>query len=185
MIYSKHERVCTRDLSNLTLQIILDASGAWTNVSSKLPIVLDDYTHAPLCQSYLHCGIDETGSISIKYILCHQVLSHPSEVWMSWMGKHLLTNAYTGKLNELREAVVKQLTRSLFDETAFGIFNRQWSQQTTIVSLHSQIFFDIQVILYWLKWQTKHPKLAAKNVEISHFHQDTSSCYLMLGYLSA
>jgi len=39
--------------------------------------------------------------------------------------------------------------------------------------------------LFWLNWQTKRTKLAAKDFEMSEFHQDTWNCYLMLGFVSA
>jgi len=53
------------------------------------------------------------------------------------------------------------------------------------MSSQSQIIFDIKVIPYWPKWQTKCSKLAAKDFETSEFHQDMWNRYLMLGFVSA
>jgi len=73
----------------------------------------------------------------------------------------------------------------MVDETALAILKWQGSRGITIVSLQSKIRFDIQFNPYWLKWQTKRSKLAAKDFQTSEFHQDTWNCYLMLGFVSA
>jgi len=100
LIDSKNERVFIRNLSDLTLEIILDALCASMNVGSKTPIGWNDSRHAPSWEFYLHCGIEETGSPGIICIVCHQVLCHPSEHGTSSMGKHLLAKAHIAKLNE-------------------------------------------------------------------------------------
>ena len=79
MFSSKSECVFIRDLSNLTLQIIVDAWWDSMNEGSKRPIAWNDSRHAPSWRFYLHCGIEATGSPGIICIVCHQVLRHPSE----------------------------------------------------------------------------------------------------------
>jgi hypothetical protein len=107
LISSKNECVLIRDLSDLTLQIVIDAWWASVNLGSKWPIAWNNSSHAPSWRFYLHCGIEETGSPGIICIVCHQVLHHPSEHWTSSMGKHLLVKAHIAKLNEL---TVSELT---------------------------------------------------------------------------
>jgi len=135
MMSSKNERVFIHDLSDLTLQIIFDVWCASMNVGSKRPIAWKNSRHAPSWRFYLHCGIEETGSPGIIYIVCHQVLRHPSGHGTSSMGKHLLAKAHIAKLNKLTESEVTELTSSTVDETALAILKRQGSRGITIVSL--------------------------------------------------
>jgi hypothetical protein len=97
MISSKNESVFIRDLSNLTLQIILDPWWASMNVCSKRPIAWKNAIYEPSWRFYLHCGIEETGSPGIICIVCHQVLRHPSEHGTRSLGKHLLLVLATGQ----------------------------------------------------------------------------------------
>jgi hypothetical protein len=62
MISSKNQRVFIHDLSDLTLQIIINAWWASMNVGSKRPIAWNNSRHAPSWRFYFHCGIEETGS---------------------------------------------------------------------------------------------------------------------------
>jgi len=64
------------------------------------------------------------------------------------MGKHLLAKAHITKLNELTDSEVTELTSSTVDETALAILRRQGSRGISIVSLLSQLIFDIQVVAY-------------------------------------
>jgi hypothetical protein len=144
MISSKNERAFIRDLSDHTLQIIFDAWWASMNVGSKRPIAWKNSRHPPSWRFYLHCGIEETGSPGIIYIVYHQVLRHPSEHGTSSMGKHLLAKAHIAKLNELIELEITELTSSTVDETALAILKRQGSRGITIVSLQRKTIFDIQ-----------------------------------------
>jgi hypothetical protein len=134
MISSKNERVFIRDLSELTLQVGFDAWWASMNEGSKLPIAWNNSRHAPSWRFYLHCGIEETGSPGITYIVCHQVLRHPSEHGTSSMGKHLLAKEHIAKLNELTVSEVTELTSSTVDERALAIVKRQGCQGIPIVS---------------------------------------------------
>jgi len=127
----------------------------------------------------------ENGSPGIKCIVGHQVLRHPSEHGTSSMGKHLLAKAHIAKLNELTESEVTELTSSTVDETALAILRRQRSRGISIISSLSQVIFDIPVVPYWLEWQTKRSKLAAKDFETSEFHQDRWNQYVLLGFVSA
>jgi len=133
MIFSKNERVFIRDLSDLTLQIIFDAWWASMHEGSKWPIAWKNSRHTPSWRFYLHCGIEETGSPGIIFIVCHQVLRHPSEHGTSSMGKHLLAKAHIAKLNELTASKVTELPSSTVDETALAILKRQGSRGITIV----------------------------------------------------
>ena len=118
----------------------------------------------------------ENRSPGIICIVCHQVLRHPSEHGTSSMGKHLLAKAHITKLNELTDSEITEFTSSTVDETALAIPRRQGSWGISIVS-------SLRVP-YWLEWQTRRSKLAAKDFETSEFHQDTWNCYLMLGFVS-
>ena len=185
MISSRNKRIFIRDLSDLALQIIVDAGWASMNVGSKRPIAWNNSRHGPWWQFYLHCGIEESSSPGIIYIVCHQVLCHPSEHGTSSMGKHWLAKAHIAKLNELTQSEVTELTSSMVDETALAILMRQGSRGITIVSLQRKMIFDIQFNPYWPKWQTKHSKLAAKDIETSEFHQDMWNRCLMVAFVSA
>jgi hypothetical protein len=101
------------------------------------------------------------------------------------MWNHLLAKAHIAKWNKLTESEVTELTSSTVDEIALAILKRQGSQAITIVSLQSKIIFDIQFNSYWPKWQTKHSKLEAKDIETSEVHQDTWNRYLKWGFVSA
>jgi len=99
MISSKNERVFIPDLSNLTVQIIFNASWASMNVGLKLHIAWNNYKYAPSWGFYLHCRIGETSCPGFICIICHQVLRYPSDYGTSSMGKYLLANAHIAKLN--------------------------------------------------------------------------------------
>jgi len=146
MICSKNERICIRDLSDLTLRIISDAWWASMNFGSKLPITWDNSRHAPSWRFYLHCGIDETGSPGIICIVCHHVLRHPSEHGTSSMGRHLLAKAHIAKLNELTVSEVTELTSSTVAETALEILKRKGSRGIPIVSSQKKIKFTFQIL---------------------------------------
>jgi len=142
MISSKHERVFSRDLNDLTLRIIFDAS---MNAGSKRSIGWQNSQHVPSWWFYLHCGFEETGSPGIICIVCHQVLRHPSEHGTSSMGKHLPAKAHIAKLNELTESEVTELTSSTVDEAALAILMRQRSCGITIVSSQEKFVGNIDI----------------------------------------
>jgi hypothetical protein len=100
------------------------------------------------------------------------------------MEKHLLANAHIAKVNELTESEVTELTGSMVDVSAVGILKRQGSRGITMVSVQRKIRFDILFDWYWLKWQTKHFKLAGKVLETSEVHQDMWNGYLTLRFVS-
>jgi len=95
------------------------------NVGLKRPIACNNSRHVPSWRFYLHCGIEETGSLGIICIVCHQVLRHPSEHETSSMGKHFMPKAHIAKLNELTVSEVTELTSTTVDETALTILKRQ------------------------------------------------------------
>ena len=142
----KNEYVFIRDLNDLTLQIIFDAWWTSMNVDSKLSIAWNNSTHAPSWRFYLHCGLEESGSPGIIWIVCHQVLRHPSEHGTSSMGKHLLAKAHIAKSNELTESEVSELSNSTVDGTALAILKRQVSRGITIVRSQLTVLFDIEAL---------------------------------------
>jgi len=101
------------------------------------------------------------------------------------MGKQLQAKAHIAKLNKLTAPEVTELTSSTVDETALSILKRQGSWGITILGSQRKFILDIQIDPYWLKWQTKRSKVAAKDFATSKFHQDTWNRYLMLGFVSA
>jgi hypothetical protein len=185
MISSKNERVIDRDLSDLTFQNILNGWWASMNEGSKLPIAWNNSIHAPSWRFYWHCGIYKTGSPGIICIVSHQVLRDPSVHGTSSMGKHSLSKDHIAKLHESTESLITKLTSLTVDETALAILERQESWGITIVSLQRKIIFDIQFNPYWLKWQTKRSKRAAKDFETSEFDQEKWNRYLTWGFDSA
>ena len=173
MISSKNERVFIGDLSKHTLQIVFDAWRASTNAASQQPSAWNNSRYAPSWWFHLHSCIEETGSPHMIWIVCHQVLRHPSEHGTSSMGNHLLPKAHIAMLNKLTESEVTELTSLTVDETALAILKRQGSRGITIVCSQRKIIFVILVDPCWPTWQTNCSKLAAKNFETSEFHQDT------------
>ena len=148
MISSKNDRVFILALCDITLQIIFNACWASMNVDSKRPIGWNHSRQARSWRFHLHCGIEEKGSHGVMCIVCHQVLSHPSEHGTSSMGKHLLANTHIAKLNETTESEVTELTCMAVDETALALLKSQGSRGITIVSSQRKITFDIQVDPY-------------------------------------
>jgi len=185
MISSKNKCVFIRNLNDLTSQMIFDAWWPSMTVGSKCPKAGNSSGHPPWGQFYLPCGIEETGSSCIVCIVCHQVLRHSSEHGTSAMGKLLKAKAHITKLNQLRELEVSELACLKVDEIVLAILNRQGSHEIPIVSSQRKFTFDFRFYLYWLNWQRKRFKLAAKDFDTAEFHQNTSNCYLMLGFVSA
>jgi len=171
-------------LSDLTEEIVYNAWWASMNVGAKRPIASTNSRHTPSWWFYLHCGIEESSIPGIIWIICHQVLRHPSDHGTSSMGTHLLAKAHIAKLNELTESEVAELTNSMVDETYLSMLNRQGSRGITLVSSPRKIIFHIQVDPYWPKWQTKCSKLMAMDFKTAEVHQDTWNLYLMLAFVS-
>ena len=142
MISSKNELLIIRDLSDVTLPIIFDAGWASMNVGSKHPIAWNNSGHMASWRFYLHCRIEQIGSPVIIWIMCHQVLCHPSEHGISSMEKHLLAKAHLAKLNKLTESEVSELTKITVVETALAILLRQGSWWITIVNPQRKFIFD-------------------------------------------
>jgi len=117
-------------------------------VGLKWPIGWNNSGHAPSWRFYLHCGIEESGSSGIIYIVCHRVLRHLSEHGTSSMGKHFLAKAHIAKLDEFTESEVTELTSSKVDATPLAILKSQGSRGITIVSSLGRIIFDIPVVSY-------------------------------------
>jgi len=101
-VVSSSENVCVfiRYLSDYTLQIVFDAWWASMNVGSNCPIAWNDSRYASSWQFYWCCGIEKTGSPQIVWIVCHQVLRHPSDHGTSSMENQLLAKAHIAKLNK-------------------------------------------------------------------------------------
>jgi len=113
------------------------------NVGLKRYIAWKNSRHVPSWWLYLQCGIEETGSPEILYIVCHQVLRHPSEHGTSSMGKHSLATAHIVNLMELTESEVAESTSSKVNEAALAILKRQGSRGITIVRSQEQFIRDI------------------------------------------
>jgi len=145
MISSKNKHVFICDLSDLTLQIIINAWWTSMNVGSTWSIACNNCRHAPLWWFYLHRGIDEICSSGIICIVCDQVLRHPSEHDTSSMGKCLLAQAHIAKLNKLTKLEVTNRTCLTVDETVLAILRKQGCRGITIVSSQWKFIFDIQV----------------------------------------
>jgi hypothetical protein len=142
----KNNHVFIRDLNDLTLQIIFDSWWTSMNVDSKLSIAWNNSRHAASWRFYLHCGQEEGGSPDIIWIVCHQVLRHPSDYGTSSMGKRLLANTHIAKFNELTESEVSELTNSTVDDTALAILKQQGSRGITIVRSQLTVSFDIEAL---------------------------------------
>jgi len=115
------------------------------NVGSGRRIAWNNSRHAASWRFNLHCGIEEIGSPSIKFIVCHQVLRHPSEHRTRSIGKHLLAKAHIAKLEELTVSEVTEITSSTVDETPLAILKRKESRRIPIVGSQKQIKLTIQV----------------------------------------
>jgi hypothetical protein len=118
------------------------------NEGSKRPIPWNNPRHAPSWEFYLHCRIEATGSPGIIFIVCHQVLRHPSEPGTRSMGKHWLTKPHIAMLNELTETEVTELTSLIVHEIALAIMKTQGSLGIAIVRLQRKIRLDIQLDPY-------------------------------------
>jgi len=151
-ISSKHLLLFICDLSDLTLQIIFDAWWASMNVGSKHSIVWNSSRHAPLWGFYLDCGIKKTASPGIIWIICHQVLRHPSEYGTSSMGQRLLANVLIAKLTELIESEVSELTSTMVDGTALAILKKHGRRGITIVSSEMIFIFDTSIFSILIQW---------------------------------
>jgi len=68
--------------------------------------------------------MEETGSLGIMCIVCHQVLRHPSEHGTSSMGKYMLAKGHITQLNELTASEVTKLTSLTVHETVLAILMR-------------------------------------------------------------
>ena len=110
-------------------------------MDSKIPIVCNNSTHAPLWQFYLHCKVEVTGTSGIIWIICHQVLRHLSEHGTRSIEKHLLPKEHITKLNELVESEVSEMKSTTMVETTFAIFKRLDSWEITIVNLQKKSRF--------------------------------------------
>jgi hypothetical protein len=148
MIPSKNKCVISRDLSDLTLQIIFDTWLASMNVGANWLSAWNNSSHTPSWGFYLHYGMEQNGSDGNICIVCYQVLRRPSEHGSSSMGKQLPAKAHIAKLNQLTESEVTELTSSTINETTLAILKSQGSRGITIVSSLMQIIFDIQVVQY-------------------------------------
>jgi hypothetical protein len=135
-ISSKTECVLVHDWYKRTLPIIFDSWWASMNPGSKLPVAWNDSKHGPSWWLYLHCGIEDTSSLGIICIICHQVPRYPAEHGSSAMGTGLLDKPHIAYLKESTESKVHQLTRLTVDETALAILMRHGSRGIQIIGLH-------------------------------------------------
>jgi len=149
LISSKNKSVFICHLSNLTLQIIFNTWWASVNGGSKHSIQWNDSGHVSSWQFYLCSGIEKTGSPGIMFIVCHQVLRHPSEHATSSIVKQLLVKAHIAKFKEETDSEVSELPSIMVNETALARPKWQGSWWITIVSLQRIFIFDIQDLTYF------------------------------------
>jgi hypothetical protein len=151
VISSNNKHVFIRDLNNHSLQIIFDASWASMNLGPQLPITWNNSRQVPLWRFYVQCGIEETSSPGIIYIVCNEVLHHPSDHGTSSMGNYFLRTVYIAKLYKVTQSEVTKLTSSTVDETTLSIMNKKESRGNRIVSLQRRSKLDFQVLFILTK----------------------------------
>jgi len=134
MICSKNDCVLVQDWSDLTCHMIFVAWWSSINVGTKRTIPWNNSGQVASGRYYLHCGIGDSGSPGIIYIVCHYVLCHPSEHGTSSIGKHSPAKPHIAKLNNIAESEVIELASSMVDETAVAILRRMGSRGITTVS---------------------------------------------------
>jgi hypothetical protein len=127
IISSKNECVFIYNLSNLTLQIIINALWGSMNAGFICPAAWNYSRYTSAWRMYLRCGIEESSSPGIICIVCHKVLCHPLADVICSMGTNLLAKAYIVHLNIFKESEVTELTTSTIDETAPANLMRQGS----------------------------------------------------------
>jgi len=146
MISSNNAQDLIRYLSDVTLHIIFDAEWVAMNLRSKHPVAWNNSGHVPLWHFHWHFCVEDTSSPGIICIVCHQVLSHPSEHGTSSMGKDVQAKAHIAKLNEFTESEVSELTCTTIDEIALAILERQGSRGITIVSSLKKFIFHSLIL---------------------------------------
>lgn len=73
------------------------------------------------------------------FIVCDQVLRHPSKQGTSSMWNPLLPKTHIAKSPELTDSEGSKMTSSTVNTTALAIPTRQGSQRVTIVCLHRKL----------------------------------------------
>lgn len=137
--------VCIRDLSDVTLQIILDVWWASVRVNSTCSIACDNSQCARACWFHLHWAIEKTAIPGIMGIVRHHILLHLSESGTNSMGKHLLTEPHIAQWNKSIVTKVTELTTSTATEIAVAILMKQRRPGITSVSLDRKIIFNIYI----------------------------------------
>jgi hypothetical protein len=112
------------------------------NACLKGSIAWHNSTCVCLWHFYLHCRIEETGSIGIICISCHQVLRHASKPKAMSLGKHWLAKEYIAKLAEFTKVEVTESSCSIVEESCFAILQRQRSPKITMVRIRKEFSFD-------------------------------------------
>jgi hypothetical protein len=105
----------------------------------------------PLWRFYVQCGIEETSSPGIIYIVCNEVLRHPSDHGTSSIGNYFLRTVYIAKLYKVTQSEVTKLSSSTVDETTLSIMNKKDSRGNRIVSLQRRSKLDFQVLFILTK----------------------------------
>jgi hypothetical protein len=91
----------------------------------------------------MHCGVEETDSAGIIYIICHAVFRHPSEYGTCSMYKSFLTKGHMERSSKLIELEVTQMTSSMVDKRYFATLKTPARQQTSWQSSQSNFVFNI------------------------------------------
>ena len=143
VIYSaKEEHIFLRGLADEALQIAFDEWWSSMEVQTKHAIVWKNSRHASSWRFFRHCAIAENGCPGVICIVCHTVLTHPSENGTSTMGKHLLTKSHKAKLSELTVKEVDFLTGSAGDEQVLAALKKKGSQGVMVASHPCQKLFQ-------------------------------------------
>ena len=133
MFSARQERVFVRDLTDLKLQEAFDNWWSAMNVETPKPIKWSGSRSSSSWRFFRHCAIEENGIPGIICIVCQQVLSHPSTVGTSSMGKHLLSKGHRAKLDELTESNVAELPKEAGEAEVLAALKKQGSQGLMVV----------------------------------------------------
>jgi hypothetical protein len=126
----------------------------------------------------------EANSHGVICNIYYQVFRNPSEYVTNWMGKHLLAKPHIAKLN-------KETSRKLPKSQIHWSITLLWPYRTDTEDEGFQLsvcercaYLTFRFDLYWLKWQTKHSKLAVKDLQSTEYHRYIWTTYRLVWFVS-